>query len=230
MTKPGTNAKSIHTAWWHPARDYSRIELLCDAVVHGAGILIALAAGIAVLVIGVTSEVALGWPPLVTYFVSLITVLSVSLAYNMAPVLPIRRLFARLDQAAIFLLIAGTYTPVLALLTSTSVATWMLIFVWSAALVGIALKLFVPQRFGRVAIFLYAGIGWSGLAIFNTLAETLPVSTLWLLLAGGISYTSGIIFHLWHRLPFHNVLWHVFVVAGATLHIWAILSCMAVRA
>lgn len=100
----------------------------------------------------------------------------------------------------------------------------MLALVWGAAVVGIALKLLVPERFGRLALFLYLGIGWSGLAVFNSLAVILPASALWLLLAGGVAYSSGVIFHLWERLKFHNVLWHCFVVLGATLHLWAILT------
>ena len=163
------------------------------------------------------------------YVSTLVTVLVVSLAFNMAPVAPIKQLLARLDQAAIFLLIAGTYTPMLALLSGTPAGDFMLIGVWSAALIGIALKLIVPQHFGRLALCLYCGIGWSGLLIFHSLASALPPSTLWLLLAGGVAYSSGIIFHVWERLNFHNVIWHCFVVLGASLHLWAVLDCMVLK-
>jgi hemolysin III len=87
----------------------------------------------------------------------------------------------------------------------------------------------MPQHFGRLALFLYGGIGWSGLLIFHSLATTLPPSTLWLLLAGGVAYSSGIIFHVWERLSFHNVIWHCFVVLGASLHLWAVLNSMVLR-
>ena len=106
----------------------------------------------------------------------------------------------------------------------------MLAFVWAAALISIALKLLVPERFGRLALVLYLGIGFSGLTVFQFLAEVVPSSTLWLLLAGGVAYCSGIIFHLWERLRFHNVLWHSFVVIGASLHLWAILEALVLRA
>lgn len=108
------------------------------------------------------------------YVAALVTVLVVSLGFNMAPIAPIKRLLARLDQAAIFLLIAGTYAPMLALLNGTPVGTLMLVGVWSGALTGIALKLIVPQHFGRLALFLYAGIGWSGVLVFQSLAAALP--------------------------------------------------------
>lgn len=135
-----------------------------------------------------------------------------------------KRLLARFDQAAIFLLIAGTYTPILAALSGTPIGTMMLTLVWSSALVGVALKLLVPERFGRSAPILYAGLGWSGVMVFDRLAQTLPTDTPWLLVAGGLSYTVGIFFHVQERLQFHNVVWHSFVVVGAKLHLWAILG------
>lgn len=211
--------------WWHRGRPYSRLELLLDGVVHGIGLVIALALGGILLV--ATGPFARG--TLLVYIASLVIVLGVSLAFNMAPVTPLKRLLARLDQAAIFLFIAGTYTPLLALLAGTAVGVTMLIIVWGAALVGIALKLLVPEHFGRLALLLYLAIGWSGIAVFQSLAAVLPASTLWLLLAGGVAYCSGIIFHVWERLSFHNVLWHSFVVIGASLHLWALLEGILAR-
>jgi len=133
---------------------------------------------------------------------------------------------ARLDQAAIFLFIAGTYTPFLSLMWTTPEGIGLTVFVWSAALIGIALKLIVPMHFGRLAIALYLAIGWSGILVFQDLSQALPTSALGLLLAGGITYSLGIIFHLWEKLKFHNALWHTFVVAGASLHLFAIFDAM----
>jgi hemolysin III len=163
------------------------------------------------------------------YVGSLVAVLGVSLAYNLWPVSPVKMMLARFDQAAIFLFIAGTYTPFLAFLGATPVGILMTAFVWGASLVGIALKLIVPERFGRLAIVLYLAIGWSGILVFQSLAQLLPASTMWLLLAGGITYSLGVVFHLWERLKFQNALWHVFVVAGASLHLWAVIDCMVIH-
>jgi len=165
-------------------------------------------------------------PELSLYVGSLLAVLGISLAFNLWPASVMKRWLARFDQAAIFLFIAGTYTPFLALLGETPAANLMMTLVWGAALVGIALKLIVPQRFGRLAIVLYLAIGWSGVFVFQSLATVLPATTLWLIVAGGIAYSAGIIFHLWDRLKFQNVLWHIFVVAGASLHLFATLDCM----
>jgi hemolysin III len=209
--------------WWCRARPYSKTEVVGDALVHCVGIAVAVVVGGALILVGSKTEPTYT-PALCIYVASLVTLLTVSLAFNMAPIAPLKRLLARLDQAAIFLLIAGTYTPILAALSETPKGTMMLTIVWGAALVGVALKLLVPERFGRSALILYAGLGWSGVAVFDRLSQTLPTDTLWLLLAGGLSYTVGIFFHVQEKLQFHNVVWHCFVVVGATLHLWAILG------
>jgi hemolysin III len=212
--------------WWHRGAPYTAPELFWDGAVHALGLLIAVIAGTALLAIVATATAPAEAPAVAVYVGSLVAVLTISLAFNLAPVNATKRFLARLDQAAIFLLIAGTYTPVLAMLGDTSLGDLVMIIVWGGAIIGIALKLLVPERFGRLALALYLGIGWSGVLVFQALAATLPPSTLWLLLAGGITYSSGIVFHLWEKLKFHNVLWHCFVVAGATLHLWAIFDCL----
>lgn len=215
--------------WWHRGKAYSRLELIGDAAIHVVGLLITVAVGGFLLAATGLQTAPDKWPMICVYVGSLLLVMSVSLAFNMAPVAPIKRLLARFDQAAIFLLIAGTYTPLLALLGNTPTSTIMLTAIWSAALVGIALKLIVPQHFGRLALVLYLGIGWSGVIIFQSLASVLEQSTLLLILAGGVVYSLGIVFHLWERLKFHNVIWHCFVVAGASIHLWAVLDCMVLQ-
>jgi hemolysin III len=222
-----SRAKSY--SWWsREQRPFTLAELVADGVVHVLGLIIAIAAGSVLLAFAITHTAPEAAPALVVYVGSLVAVLGVSLAYNLWPVSPIKMYLARLDQAAIFLFIAGTYTPFLAVLGGTPVATILTVFVWGASLIGIALKLIVPERFGRLAIALYLAIGWSGIFVFSSLAHSLPPLALWLLPAGGAVYSLGIIFHLWEKLKFQNVLWHVFVVAGACLHLWAVLDTMVI--
>lgn len=222
-TEPST---SLGRTWWTRGRPFTLAELIADGIVHGVGLVVASALGSVLLAFAAHETAPRELPALIVYVASLIAVLTVSLAFNLSPISPVKRLLARLDQAAIFLFIAGTYTPFLAVIGGTPAGSVMMTVVWGAALIGIALKLIIPQRFGRMAIFLYLGIGWSGVLVFETLAATLPATTLWLMVAGGVTYSFGIIFHLWERLKFHNVLWHGFVVIGATLHLWAIFDCM----
>lgn len=222
---PGVSIEGAKS-WWNGVRHYTLAELIADGIVHGVGLLTAAVAGTVLIVFAAIQTAPDKVPELALYVGSLVVLFSISLAFNLLPVSPVKRFFARLDQAAIFLLIAGTYTPFLAVLGQTPVANTMMVLVWGAALVGIALKLIVPERFGRLAIILYLGIGWSGILVFQNLATVLPPTTLWLILAGGIAYSAGIVFHLWDRLHFQNVLWHTFVVIGASLHLFATLDCM----
>ncbi len=212
----------LRRTWWHKSRTATISELVADGVVHGVGLATALVLGTLIIVFQAL-EAAHHLPPLIVYLGSLVAVLAISLAYNLLPLSPAKMTMARLDQAAIFLFIAGTYTPFLAALGDTPSGTWLTALVWGASLVGVALKLIVPDRFGRMAIALYLAIGWSGVLVFGTLAAVLPPATLWLTVAGGVAYSAGIIFHLWERLKYHSALWHAFVVAGATLHLVAIL-------
>ena len=217
-------------SWWsREQRPYTLAELVVDGVVHILGLIGAIAAGSILLAFAILETAPEAAPALVVYVGSLVAVLGVSLAYNLWPVSPAKKLLARFDQAAIFLFIAGTYTPFLAVLGGTTTGILMTTFVWGASLIGVALKLIVPERFGRLAIALYLAIGWSGILVFQSLAQTLPSTTMLLLLAGGVTYSMGIIFHLWERLKFQNALWHVFVVGGASLHLWAVIDCMVIH-
>ncbi|MEX0628863.1 MAG: hemolysin III family protein [Cucumibacter sp.] len=214
---------------WH-RRDgsYSILEVVADAIVHGIGITASVAAGSVLLALALGSTGPGEYLSLVLYLVTLLALLSLSMSYNLVPPSGAKRVLGRLDEAAIFLFIAGTYTPFLALLSGTTLGTAMIVAVWSAALIGVALKLIVPKRFGRLAILLYLGIGWSGVVAFGALAAELPPASLVLLLAGGAVYSAGIVFHLWERLRFHNVVWHVFVVTGAMLHLGAVFEAMVI--
>jgi hemolysin III len=212
--------------WWASRRQFSLAEIIADSVVHGIGIAFAVSLGTVLIVFAAIGTARTELPAIILYLATLLTVLGVSLTFNLARRSAFRKLMARLDQAAIFLFIAGTYTPFLALLGHNSAAQWMMVLVWGAALVGVALKLIVPQRFGRLAILLYLAIGWSGVLVFQTLASTLPPVAFWLLVAGGVAYSAGIAFHLWDRLKFQNVIWHAFVVVGSILHLWAIFDAM----
>jgi hemolysin III len=216
-------ASTIERTWWTRGRPFTTAELIADAVVHAIGLFVAISAG-AVLVATAAFATApdLG-PALLVYWLTLLTLLGASVAFNLTPISPTKRLLAKLDQSAIFLFIAGTYTPLLAAVDSPAVSL-MLKLIWIAALIGVALKLTVPSRFGRWSFAVYFALAWSGLAVIGPLTGALPATTASALLAGGIAYASGMVFHFWERLRFHNAIWHAFVVAGASLHLFAILD------
>jgi len=96
--------------------------------------------------------------------------------------------------------------------------------VWSVAMVGIVLKLFCPGRFDRLSVGLYLAMGWSGLIAYDAGLSSLPRLALWFIVAGGLLYSFGVIFHAWRRLRFQNAIWHSFVLMGAACHYTAVLD------
>lgn len=206
---------------------YSRAELVADGVVHVVGIVLAIAAGAALLALSAFHAGPGEYVAAVFYVVSLLTALSISLAYNLWPMTPAKWLLRRFDHAAIYLLIAATYTPFLAQL-DTGAAGWMVAVVWGSAAAGMAIKLLFPGRYDRLAVVFYLAIGWSGVAILRPLVETLPASTLGLIVAGGIVYSLGVVFFVWQRLRFQNALWHGFVVIAAGLHFAAVMDSLVI--
>ncbi len=210
---------------WH----YSRAELIADGIVHAVGIVLAIAAGSAMLVLAAAHAGPGEYIAAVFYVVALLTVLSVSLAYNLWPLdSPAKWVLRRFDHSAIYLLIAATYTPFLAQIGNSPLARWMIAVVWTAAAAGIAVKVLLPGRFDRLAVVFYLAIGWSGLVLAEPLVATLPPASLALIVAGGVVYSCGVVFFAWKGLRFHNALWHAFVVAGAGLHLAAMLDCLVV--
>lgn len=207
---------------------YSRAEIIADGVVHAIGIVLAIAAGSALLSLSAFHAGPGEYVAAIFYVVSLLTALSISLAYNLWPLTPAKWVLRRFDHAAIYLLIAATYTPFLAQLDDPAVTGWMIAMVWCTAVAGMAIKLFLPGRFDRLAIVFYLAIGWSGMVVIRPLLDTLPPVTLGLILAGGVVYSAGVVFFVWRGLRFQNALWHGFVVTGAGLHCAAVIDCLVV--
>ncbi len=195
---------------------------------HTVGIVLAIAAGSVLLSLAIFHAGPGEYVAAIFYVVSLLTVLSVSLAYNLWPMTPAKWILRRCDHAAIYLLIASTYTPFLTQLDDVSTSVWTIGIVWTAAIAGMAIKLFLPGRFDRLAIVFYLAIGWSGVVIARPLLDTLPPVTLGLILAGGIVYSSGVVVFAWKGLRFQNALWHGFVVVAAGLHCAAVMDCLVV--
>jgi hemolysin III len=206
---------------------HSRAELIADGIVHGVGIVAVIAAGSALLALAASLTQTGEYVATIFYLVSLLSVLSISCAYNLMPISPAKWILRRFDHAAIYALIAGTYTPFLAQLERPLAAT-LLTLVWSAAAIGIAIKLFLPGRFDRLAIVFYLALGWSGVAVFSTLLATLPALTLWLIFAGGVVYSAGVIFFIWQDLKFNSAFWHACVVTGAGLHLAAVMNTLVI--
>ena len=177
---------------------------------------------LALVLVFATSHGAVGLIPIAVYAVCLVAMLGCSAAYHLAAPSPRRAVLRRIDQAMIFLMIAGTYTPFTADRLTGSWSTSFTAGIWILAMAGAAAQLAMPQRIKGISIALYLALGWVWLIAARPIFAALDMQTLVLLGAGGTLYTVGTIFHLWHRLPFQNAVWHGFVVWAACCHYAAV--------
>lgn len=159
---------------------------------------------------------------LAIYCFDLVAMFAASASYNWATRPALKGWLRRIDHAAIFIMIAGSYTPFALTKIGGSVGYALLFIVWGIALLGIYSKLRFPRRLERFSVILYLAQGWAILLAINPLMEAIPPLSFGLLLAGGCIYTLGVVFHLLKRLPYHNVIWHIFVTTGAIFQFAAI--------
>src|SRR6185312_2603333 len=202
---------------------YRRGDEFASSLLHGLGIVLSIG-GLAVLV---TFAALRGDARAVTasavYGVTLILLYTASTLYHAIPNVTAKPLLRTLDHIAIYLLIAGTYTP-FTLLALPGVWGWSLFAaVWTLALVGSVLELGWFRRWRKLAVLLYVGMGWIGMLAFKPLAAHLQAGGMALLIGGGVAYTLGVPFYLWRKLPYQHTLWHAFVLAGSVLHYFAVL-------
>ena len=161
---------------------------------------------------------------IIVYGISVVVLFSASALYHATKTEERKRKFRIIDHISIYLLIAGTYTPVLLLLLSQSKG-WLLFFiVWGIAFIGAILKLFYTGKYGFLSTFLYLFMGWLIVFDFEALKLAMSQDGLHLLWAGGAFYTIGIIFYAVKKIPFHHVIWHFFVLGGAICHYFMVLN------
>ena len=203
-------------------RPFSLEEQLADGIVHAVALvagLIAFAALLAkVTMSGDTGRLA----ALAVYAAGFFLLFGFSLAYNMTPPSPLKWLLRRYDHASIYVMIAGTYTGLLAGGGGGAWTHALLALVWIGAGGGIFLKFILPGRLDRLSIAFFLILGATGLFALGPLSQRLPSTSLLLLIGGGLIYVGGLGFYLWKGLPFQNAIWHGFVAGAAALHFAAV--------
>src|SRR3954470_18537049 len=219
-------SSSVHAAAGAVRWNFDRSELIADGIVHIVGICFGLVAATALIVLTTVYATAIDVAAVSVYVAGLLAMLVLSATYNLWPVSRAKWVLRRFDHSAIYLLIAATYTPLIMELKDSTFAIALLIGVWCIAIVGIVLKLARPGRYDRVAVGLYLALGWSGVMLYDPVVKALPGLALGFVVAGGVLYSLGVIFHAWQRLRFQNAIWHGFVLLGAACHYTAILDMM----
>ncbi|PIB36887.1 hypothetical protein BFP72_16495 [Reichenbachiella sp. 5M10] len=194
-------------------------EEISNAITHGITALTAIGGLIVLIVMAVQSDQKWSLFSALFYGSSLVLLYTFSTFYHSLTHKTAKRVFNILDHCGIFLLIAGTYTPVL-LITIGGVTGWTFFAIqWGMALIGILLKIFFTGKYNTLSTALYAFMGWIVVFKINLVKSLLPEPAFWLLAAGGFSYTIGIVFYIIdYRMKYAHFIWHLFVMTGTVLH------------
>jgi hemolysin III len=205
----------------HPK--YTFGEELANSITHGLGIALSIAGLVILVVLSVIHGNAWHVVSCAIYGTTMILLYTASTLYHSFQNPNIKRAMRVLDHSSIYLLIAGTYTP-FTLVTLNGPWGWSLFgVIWGLALAGIAFKVYFTGRFPKISTIIYVGMGWIAVIAIKPLIDILPTGGLIFLFGGGLSYTFGVIFYVWHKLPYHHAVWHLFVLGGTVLHFFAIL-------
>jgi len=203
--------------------DENLIEELANGITHGVGLALSVVGLIALLTLSIIRGTAWHIAGCTTFGVTLVLLYAASTSYHSFRTPRLKRVLKILDHAAIYLLIAGTYTP-FTLVNLRGFWGWILFaLVWSLSVFGIAWKLFHAERFQIVSTSIYIAMGWLVVIAIKPMFASIPISGILWLLAGGLFYTFGVLFFALKRLPYSHAIWHVFVMAGSICHYFAVM-------
>ena len=219
---------SVHAAAGAMRWNYDRAELIADGVVHGVGVFFGLVAATVLIVLTAVYASALDIVVVSVYVAGLLAMLVLSATYNLWPVSRAKWVLRRFDHSAIYLLIAGTYTPFL-LITLRGPLGWTLFGLqWGMAICGVLFKSLTKESYEIASTAIYALMGWMGVLGMRTMYASLHFQGVLWIVAGGLLYTLGIIFFAMNRRYCHTV-WHLFVLAGSICHFYAVLHYIVLR-
>ena len=207
----------------HKGKTQTIVEEIANSITHGLGFGLSVAA-LTILVVNASRE---GDPWAIIAFsiygTSLSILYLISTLYHSLTHSRTKAIFRRLDHAAIYLLIAGTYTPVILISLRTTWVIYLLPVVWSMAIIGIYIKIFYIHRYERLTLAYYIIMGWLALIAIKPLFNSIPIESFVWIILGGVAYTTGVLFYSWNRLPFNHTIWHGFVLAGSFAHFMGML-------
>lgn len=208
----------------------SKAEEIANCITHGIGLILSIC-GLSVLVTlacikGDGSHIV----SCAVFGGTLVLLYGASTLYHAFKHSRANRILKTLDHSCIYLLIAGTYTPFVLVTLSGTLGWTLLAIVWGMALFGIFFKVFFVYRFQIFSTILYLIMGWLAIVAIKPLVNSLPSGGIWLIAAGGLLYSAGVIFYIWKRLPFNHSIWHLFVLGGSTCHFLAVLLYVIPRA
>ena len=204
-------------------------EEIANALTHGLGIIFCLVA-IPVMVICAmhTSNAAMVWAVGIFGF-GMLMVYSSSTLYHYAKNAETKRVLRIWDHISIFILIAGSYTPMVIKYTDFKTSVVFLSVMWGIVALGTLMKIFFTGRFNLLSTILYLAMGWMAVFIIKPITANMPPQVFYLVIATGLAYTVGVIFYLWHKLQYHHAIWHLFVLTGTVTHFFAVYNSIPIN-
>ncbi|MGJ8690886.1 MAG: PAQR family membrane homeostasis protein TrhA [Thalassotalea sp.] len=203
--------------------NYSWQEELANAISHGIGALLSVA-GLTLLVMhAIAEQSTVKIVSFAIYGSTLVVLFSASTLYHALVNPAAKRILKKVDHCAIYLLIAGTYTPLMLITVQGSIGLIMLVIIWLLALAGIIFKISTKKQHKFISLSTYLGMGFISLLIIQKLNQALATGGMVLLTVGGLVYAFGVIFYANKNIPFNHAIWHLFVLAGAACHFTLIL-------
>lgn len=202
---------------------YSTGEEIANSVTHGVAALLSIAGLVVMLSMMPVTAGAATITAAAVFGASMIFLYTASTLYHAIPNIRVKRILQVLDHSAIYVMIAGSYTPFCLVTLKGTTGTMLCIAVWSIALAGIILQPVLMKRAEWLNCLLYLLLGWCVVLVFEPLMATLPSAGIWLLAAGGVVYSLGVIFYLWERIPYNHAIWHLFVLGGTVLQFFSVL-------
>lgn len=201
----------------------NRVEHTADGVVHAIGIVAALVGGGLLVAIALINRGVPMATASAIYAMCLMAMLAASAVYNLTKPNPHRRILRRIDEAAIFLMIAGSYTPFTIKLLPPEFAVVVTVAIWIMAFAGATAKVFYPNLSDRAWCLVYLAFGWLAVLVLGPAVPTLPPLAIAMLIVAGVTYSGGVLLYLNHAIPFRRALWHACVILGAAGHYGAVL-------
>ncbi|ANQ53225.1 hemolysin D [Thermosipho affectus] len=203
---------------------YSLGEEIANAITHGIGTLIALFGLVWLIVYASMSGGVLKIVSFTIFGVTLFLLYLISTLYHGISYRKAKAIFEIMDHSAIFLLIAGTYTPFLLLVISGRLGWILFSIMWVLATIGIVFKVFFVREYMVISTLIYIAMGWMIVFFIKNLWVNFNERGIILLVLGGLAYTIGTIFYMYRKIKFHHMIWHLFVILGSIFHYFAVLS------
>lgn len=198
------------------------VEELANTLTHGFGLVLSVAGFVGLVILAILNGNPFLIIGCVVYGLSLIVLYTASTIYHGTSAPELKRVLKIVDHCCIYLLIAGSYTPFGIVIANGTLGQSLLAAIWAFAVVGILVKLFLRERFPAISVTSYLVMGWLGVFAVQPMLETLGMVPVMLAVAGGVSYSLGVVFFAWHRIPYNHAIFHIFVLAGSILHYVAV--------